>query len=351
MPSMDTSSTSISSTSRTFSSCCCGVSSVTALNLSRQPGTLFLSNIGTCPHAGNSLTGQYPLANRAGAEVMACHHPRIMRSTETPHFLILNGRVRPRSSGGRISNELADHIAAELGPLGLVPDATEFERLFVEVVVAAYPDPAQAWTAFYGNTMRRLRRPDRGGTDSVATFARIYRHALSLIQGTTVLDVGCCFGFLPLLIAERYPCIRVVGADLAPAAAMLAGRMAREQASRARFAAADLLALPIADEAVDTVLAVHVLEHLPAGASTRALAQLRRVARYRVVIAVPLEESPDPVFGHLQAFDLPRLAGVGGNPPTPGWSRAVCAADGGWLVLDRGAPDALPDRVGTRCPN
>lgn len=276
-----------------------------------------------------------------------------MHSIETPHFLIRNGRVRPRFPGGRVSNELADHIAAELGPLGLVPDGPAFERLFVDTVLAADPDPVRAWAAFYGNTMRRLRGPDRGGADGVATFARIYRHALSLIRGTTVLDAGCCFGFLPLLAAERDPRLRVVGADLVPAAAALAGRMARAQASRARFAAADLLALPVADAAVDTVLAIHVLEHLPAGATRPALAQLCRAARRRVVIAVPLEAAPDPVFGHLQAFDLPALARLGA---APGWSRAVYSADGGWLVLDRRAgrparPGVLPDRVGHGCPN
>jgi len=273
-----------------------------------------------------------------------------MCSIETPHFVIQNGRVQPRFPGG-ISNELADHIAAELVPLGLVRDISAFEQIFVDTVLAARPDPMQAWTAFYGNTMRRLRRPERDGTGSVATFARIYAHALSLVRGTTVLDVGCCFGFLPLLAAEQDPRLRVIGTDLVPATAALASRISRVHGGRARFAAADLLALPVADEAVDTVLAVHVLEHLPAGASTRALAQLRRVARCRVVIAVPLEESPDPVFGHLQAFDLPSLAQVGGDPGTAGWSRAVHAADGGWLVLDRGAPATLPDRVGARCPN
>jgi SAM-dependent methyltransferase len=273
-----------------------------------------------------------------------------MSFIETPHFIIANGRVRPRFPG-EISNELTDHIAAELVPLGLVRDISAFEQIFIDTVLAARPDPIQAWTAFYRNTMRHLRRPERGGTSSVATFARIYAHALSLVRGTTVLDVGCCFGFLPLLAAEQDPQLRVIGTDLVPATAALAGRISRVHGGRARFAAADLLALPIADEAVDTVLAVHVLEHLPAGASARALAQLRRVARYRVVIAVPLEESPDPVFGHLQAFDLPSLARVGGDPGTAGWSGAVCTADGGWLVLDRGVPGTLPDRVGTRCPN
>jgi hypothetical protein len=93
---------------------------------------------------------------------------------------------------------------------------------------------------------------------------------------------------------------------------------------------------------VDTVLAVHVLEHLPAEVSAVALEQMRRVARRRVVVAVPLEEVPDPAFGHVQAFDLPRLARIGAtpkNPESPGWSQEVHAADGGWLVLDRaGSP-------------
>ena len=282
-----------------------------------------------------------------------------MPSIKTPHFLIHDGRIRPRFGGGGISNELAGHIAAELAPLGLVPDGPAFERVFVETVLAADPDPTQAWNLFYRNTLRRLRCPGPGGAGSVATFARIYEHVMSLIRGTTVLDVGSCFGFLPLLAADRDPRLRVLGTDLVPSAVALAGRISRAQVSRARFAAADLLALPVADKAVDTVLAVHVLEHLPTEVSALALAQLRRVARHRVVVAVPLEEAPDPTFGHVQAFDLPRLARIGASahtPDSPGWSQAVYAADGGWLVLDRRprqppAPAALPDWLGSHCPN
>ena len=254
-----------------------------------------------------------------------------MNSIETPHFLIQDGHLRPRFPSG-ISNELADHIAAELAPLGLVPDAAAFEQIFVTTVLAARPDPMGAWAAFYGNTIRRLRSPDPGGTGSLDTFARIYAHVLTLVRGTTALDAGCCFGFLPLLAAERSPWLRVVGADIVPATAALASRICRARGEGTRFLAADLRALPFADQAVDTVLAVHVLEHLPAQACAPALAELCRVARRRVVIAVPLEAEPDPTFGHLQAFDLPRLASIG---DAPGWSRAVHAADGGWLVLDR----------------
>ena len=96
-----------------------------------------------------------------------------------------------------------------------------------------------------------------------------------------------------------------------------------------------------------------MLEHLPAGATAPALAQLCRVARRRVVVAVPLEDAPDPTFGHVQAFDLRALADIAASADAPGWSRAVHSADGGWLVLDRRERRlrALPDRVGSGCPN
>ena len=79
-----------------------------------------------------------------------------MHSIQTPHFLIARGRVRPRIPQA-ISNELADHIAAELVPLGLVPDGSAFERVFVDAVLSTQPDPERAWAAFYANTMGRLR--------------------------------------------------------------------------------------------------------------------------------------------------------------------------------------------------
>src|ERR1700746_1164968 len=110
-----------------------------------------------------------------------------MRSIETPHFLIQDGHVRPRFPSG-ISNELADHIAAELAPLGLVPDGAAFERVFVDAVLSCQPHPDRAWAAFCANTVRRLRRANGAGAGSVAPFARIYARALALIRGPTVLD-------------------------------------------------------------------------------------------------------------------------------------------------------------------
>jgi len=265
-------------------------------------------------------------------------------SVLTPHFRVLGDAVRPRFPRAPIDNELTDFIVTELGPLGLVPDQEAFERIFADVVLATAPTSATAWGAFYRNTLTRLRQSAPDGSNSVATFARIYAHLPPLIRGTRILDVGCCFGFLPMLLAERDPGLAVVGCDVAPATVALARSVAAALHSRAGFLAGDARRLPFRSEALDTVLSVHVLEHLTAASTVPAVAELCRAAQRRVVVAVPLEDVPDPTYGHLQAFDLPALAELGA---ATGWAWSVHEYEGGWLVLDR---PRLPDRSGRRRP-
>jgi hypothetical protein len=88
---------------------------------------------------------------------------------------------------------------------------------------------------------------------------------------------------------------------------------------------------------VSSVLAVHVLEHLSPVASAQLLSEALRVADRRVVVAVPVEARPDPVFGHVQVFDLRRLADLGRQS---GWHVSLADADGAWLVLDRPRSDS-----------
>lgn len=255
---------------------------------------------------------------------------------ETAHFRVLGGCVESRWSD-RLDNDLADAIAAELGPLGLVPDEEAFHRLFVATVEGSAPTAALAWNRFYRNTLARFRGADRtaaGGAQfgSVATFGRIYADVADHLAGTSVLDLGSCFGFLPLLLAERRPGSLVLGSDLSAASVALADGAARGLASSARFVTADATRLPFADRCLDTVTLVHLLEHLPAEQGLAVVSEAQRVARHRVLVAVPVEEVPDPVFGHVSIYSVPDLALLGAGT---GWPYRAWGSDGAWLQLDR----------------
>lgn len=236
----------------------------------------------------------------------------------------------------RLDADVGDALAA--GLLGPPPrDLVDFEQRFMAEVELQAPDRDSAWDAFYDATLHRVcggwgrALP---GTGTVATFTRIWSRAAGLQRGRSALDVGTCFGFLPLAWAEQPASPQLVAVDVSPQSAALLGRQARRRGARVDVLCTDGARLPLRDRALDTVHLLHVLEHLPAPVGEAVLAEALRVARGRVVVAVPFEARPDPVFGHVRVFDLSALADLG---RWTGWDVQVSSADGGWLVLDRPA--------------
>ena len=243
-----------------------------------------------------------------------------------------------------VDNDVGQLVADELVRSGLVPGPGAFERCFAGLVESTGPSPQVAWRRFYVNTLRALRgEPDGLAPDGpIATFRQIYRHAEWLARGRSVLDVGSCFAFFPMLLAARGE-LRVTASDAHPGTVALGRRMAAELDLPVAFRIADLTRrLPFAGRSIDTVTALHVLEHLPADQNEVALEELCRAGVRRVVVAVPLEQAPDPVYGHQQAFDLNRLTTLASV--VPGWRGHAHEHLGGWLVLE--PRTGHPKRVG-----
>lgn len=230
--------------------------------------------------------------------------------------------------------DLGDALArGELGPAPV--DLAGFELAFMAAVLATDPDPDRAWDSFYDNSLARVRSAwgtDRAGAGTLATFSRIWSRAAALSQGSTALDVGTCFGLLPLAWAAQPGAPRLLAADLCFASASLAGRQARRHALDVAVVCADGARLPLPDRSVDTVHLLHVLEHLSPPLGQAVLDEALRVADRRVVVAVPVETVPDPLFGHVRTFGPATLAALGRRC---GWTATVTAYDGAWLVLDR----------------
>jgi SAM-dependent methyltransferase len=239
-----------------------------------------------------------------------------------------DGRVHHHFGNWELSNDLAGWIADDLVTPGLLP-ASAFERTFVTVVHSAARRPLQAWTIFYRNTLAALDRGGtRGGTN--AGMAPVHERAAALAVGPDVVELGCCFGFLSLrLAAERR---RVTAVDLSPGTVRLLASVAPALGLPVDAVAGDAAAVPLADSCADTVFAVHLLEHLPHAAGGRVLAEMLRLARHRVVVAVPFEDVPNPTWGHVRTFDPAALNAMGAATGRP---YRVEEHHGGWLVIDR----------------
>lgn len=154
---------------------------------------------------------------------------------------------------------------------------------------------------------------------------------LAAVVGDSVLDAGCGRGYL----AERLSAVApdVVGADIV-LGAELVGRPGL------RYQQGSVEELPFEDDAFDTVVCTHTLEHVQR--IDLALAELRRVARRRLVVVVPRERPYRYSFNlHLHFFPYPwnwqAVAGV-----VPGGRLEDVGGD--WFyVEERGVPGGSPE--------
>ncbi len=229
-----------------------------------------------------------------------------------------DGRLRHRVPPEELSNDLAGWIADDLVGPGLIPPSA-FERTFVSVV-------GSAWLPFYRNTLRELACGGTpGGTN--ADMAPVHDRAADLAVGS-VVELGCCFGFLSLrLVRDGH---RVTAVDLSPGTVALLASIAPALKTPLHTLVGDATAVPLADRSADTVLAVHLLEHLPPPLASLVVTEMLRVARRRVIVAVPFEDAPNPTWGHLRTFDRDDLDALGA---ATGCSYAVDEHHGGWLVI------------------
>ena len=263
------------------------------------------------------------------------------RVHESTHFTVLpfDGAivVLHRIEPAEIDNDLAELVAGELVRPGYVAVANAFERCFAGVVLSSAPDSRDAWRAFYANTLSRLQQVASGsyrGLDSgpVSVFGRIYEHARGLVVGSSLLDVGTCFGFFPLLLQRSEPSLEITALDIsAPILELARDAGPQDRAGEVEFVCGDAHSLPFADGSFDTVTTLHVLEHLEVSSASRVLQEMCRVARRRVIVAVPLEDEPDPAFDHVQGFDEESLVELGEGT---GWRCGFGDYLGGWIVLE-----------------
>jgi SAM-dependent methyltransferase len=222
----------------------------------------------------------------------------------------------------------------DVGPLRWIVRRS-YHELPIEVDVfrdRAFELSPEEFSTFYRSLVSHF---DQGDTDLTPVSAEGVLHA---VTGTTILDVACGKGWLSSRLARDGA--RVVGVDLA----LTTGDRALRYDGFERCEGT-IEALPFRDDAFDTVVSTHTLEHVQHFA--RALTELRRVARQRVVIVVPRQRPYRGALNphiHFFPYRFSLLAWTGSERPYR------CELVGGdWLyVEDQVAPAPAVASVVTR---
>jgi SAM-dependent methyltransferase len=241
----------------------------------------------------------------------------------------VDGRVHVRHGfdSTHLDDDLADRLAVSLTPV--VKDAETFQSAFVGIVATSDRDTERAWRRFYENSMNRISDGSRTG------YVEVHRHAIELLEGqTSVLDLGCSFGFLALFLARTK--IRTVAADANPETVRLLARMSKRIGVALTVVRSDPRTVPLPSRSVSAVALLHVLEHTDRSVGDTLLSEALRIAESRVVVAVPYEARPTALYGHIRTFLPEDLAAIGEQS---GWHYQVHDRHGGWLLLERPSAD------------
>ncbi len=252
----------------------------------------------------------------------------------TPRFCVLRRgslvMVEHDLRPDELCDELATTLAENLVEAEALHGQAEFELVFTGVVRSTVDGGLSSWLRFYRNSITRLE----GGATA---FAPVHAWAAEQVLGHRLIDLGSCFGFFPLRMARQG--LDVLATDLSGPAMHLLGQVSTEMRRPLTTLVCDAADVPIPDRSADTVTAIHLIEHLPTEAVDAVLDQAVRLARRRVVVAVPFEERPRECYGHIQRFDLARLRRAATRliSANPELSARVYEFHGGWLILDRTA--------------
>jgi SAM-dependent methyltransferase len=148
---------------------------------------------------------------------------------------------------------------------------------------SAYDVASRYDDGYFADLAGRYRRRNRFARRRIENVATL----LPALAGRRVLDVGCGMGTF-VFEAARAGAV-AIGVDLAAAAMVAAGSVAREERVPARFLQADAAALPFADAAFDVALAADFTEHLDDGTLDRVAGELARVVRAggRLIVYTP----------------------------------------------------------------
>lgn len=264
---------------------------------------------------------------------------RTLGTVRTDHFDISHDehrvRIAHRVPPEEVHAGLSELLSREIFTPGWLRGAEVFERIMTGIVLTTMDDPLTAWEHFYRASLLEIEAagrlagsPAAGLHGAVAGYAPVYTHAERHLVGDSVVELGSCFGFFSLRQARTRA---VTAVDVSAGSTRLLAHVSARLGTPVETITGDAAHVLLPDGVADTVVALHLLEHLEPEHGWRVIDEAIRLARRRVMIAVPFEDEPEELWGHVRTLDLEDLAAYGVRT---GWPFELREHHGGWLVID-----------------
>ncbi|MBB1018668.1 class I SAM-dependent methyltransferase [Dietzia sp. DQ11-71] len=240
-------------------------------------------------------------------------------------------RIGHDLSHDEVSEAVIPAMSRDLLDTGVLHTVDEFHRAVTALVTSRDGSWQECWSDYYRSSIAAL-------TNGHCPFSPVHDRAVAELVGDSALEIGCCFGFLSLRLSREGA--GTIAADLDPTVLRLLRTCAPAGDILPTPVCLDARTTPLATDTADTVYLVHVLEHLDEDAGWDVVREALRLARRRLVIAVPFEAVAVAQYGHVRTFDIPTLTSLAARIATVGHGRSagirtkVDEHHGGWLVVD-----------------
>lgn len=157
------------------------------------------------------------------------------------------------------------------------------------------------------------------------TQLALYKGLIKHIKGKSILDVGSGNGIFPLLLKLTNPYLDITASDKWFITMKFIKRYAKKNKIFIKLKKLNILK-PTLDKIYDTVIISNVLEHFKEKFNTTVINNCLKLAKCRVIIAVPFEKRKLSK-GHLQNFNITKLINLAKKPsisykivPIDGWN-------------------------------